>query len=48
MSQISTLVRELGDRECEVSGRSHNTDRVWKVVTALETLAKTAVEKHVH
>ncbi|CAG8400567.1 unnamed protein product [Penicillium salamii] len=47
MHQISTQVRELGDREGEVSGRSHNTDRVWKVVTALEALAKNTIEKHI-
>jgi hypothetical protein len=44
--QMAVHVRELGEREGNLNEGASNSDRVWKVITALENLGRRTVEKH--
>ncbi|KAJ5766586.1 uncharacterized protein N7511_004202 [Penicillium nucicola] len=46
ISKIAVHVRELGGREAKLGEGASNSDRVWKVITALEALGRRTIAKH--
>jgi hypothetical protein len=43
---MAVQIRELGEQEDKLSGEPSKSERAWKVVTALEKLARCTIEKH--
>jgi hypothetical protein len=46
IGQMAVQIRELGEQEDKLSGEPSKSERAWKVVTALENLARCTIEKH--
>ncbi|KAJ5983546.1 hypothetical protein N7481_005645 [Penicillium waksmanii] len=46
IGQMAVQIRELGEQEDKLSGEPSKSERAWKVVSALEKLARCTIEKH--
>ena len=48
IEQMAVQIRDLGEREDKLSGEPSKSERVWKVVKALERLARCTIDKTMH